>query len=579
MELTLEQMAIVDARENIQVKSIAGAGLTFTLCELVQRHEDKKVLYITTNRKDRRILSAHFKAKHLRHVQVETCCSLTRKKLGFKVSNILQRPLAPSEILSILEIRSSDIVKDLRIAHLVTKLLQYYCNSPLRHLSEVKFERTLYDNDELTFYWKHVAQISKSAHKLLELMEQLAIPMLPEFCLKLYERYAAKINYDMIVVDGAHEIPSGFSRTMAMQKAQQIIGGDPHLHQFRAGHMNNLLSDCYYPEKTLYHSFTADQDVADQARMVLGMKKHLYENFEVPSMTGSWQGNEIDTIGIIGKEYHTVLKTAMSFMSQAHITGSSHFEGGFKKYLSTNEGVSIYDILYLYTGERSQIKSEFIRSLSHLEELEEFAILANAKDYLGLIDIVKTHRKGLPKLVKELKKTLVKKKGSADFIYAALAETRHQTYDQVNLLEDFTTFGQINAATSGRQHIDYASLEKSINQLYEASTRARVKLHLPEEYSPDMPNEANVEYERVEINSTDHINLSGKESSAEKREKVYTLSQKKKVHKNLFSRWTSEEEANLKSLQNQATSVDDISKQLKRTKSSVTSRLRKLDDQ
>ena len=135
---------------------------------------------------------------------------------------------------------------------------------------------------------------------------------------------------------------------------------------------------------------------------------------------------------------------------------------------------------------------------------------------------------------------------------------------------------ELRHLTGKEQTIDYVGLEKEINQLYEACSKARIKLCLPDEFLADTYIDSHVDYEPVELNSADHINLSGSESPSERQEMIYSLSRQKKAYKNTFSRWSSEEESDLQSLKSQSVSVDDIARKLNRTKSAITSRLRKL---
>ncbi|MEL7148203.1 MAG: hypothetical protein AAFO69_17650, partial [Bacteroidota bacterium] len=432
MELTLEQVGIVGAIKNVQVQAITGAGLTTTLTKIVERNPDRRILYLTATEQDRKLLKRSFRLLQLSHARVETPCSLARKKLGLKVFQVRQHPFAPHEIIELLSIQSSDVVKNLRIAYFCGQLLHYFSNSSHQTLEENRFEKTIYDTESIAFYWKHAEEIVQYTQMILNMMQQLSIPILPSYCLKLYERLNPKLNSDLILVDGAQHINPCFANVLRRQDVVQIIGGDPNLHQFRGGQVGNLLYQCRHPKKTLSTSFRFEPDIANQARMVLGMKKMLFENFEAPSILGTKQVPGIKTLAVIGKQKHTVLNSAMILMAHHKNLAKLHFEGGFKKYLVTDDGISIYDILYLYIGERSRIQHPFIRSISSINELEEYAAAIDAEDCLGFIDIVKRHRKGLPDLIRELRRNLIKRKDPkdmADVIYASLAETLHQTYD------------------------------------------------------------------------------------------------------------------------------------------------------
>ena len=580
MKWTLEQTAIIDAKRNLQTRSVAGSGLTETLIAFAKNHRDQRILYVTCTKKDRQTLSKKFKEEGMDNIKVETPCSLARKKLGIKSIYVRSYPFAPYEIVQLLRIKSSDTVKDLRIAHLCGKLLQHFCHSPLPSLKQTRFEKTLYQNGELAFFWKHKAAITGYAQQIITLMQRLEIPILPSFCVKLYEQVKPRLHKDIIIVDDAHHINPCFAAVLNKQAAVKVICGDVNLHQFQGGHVGNLLYHCHYPIKTLSTSFIYNQDIADQTRKVLGMKKLLYENFEAPIIHGTDLSPEIRTLAVIGKQRHTVLSSAMILMTHHKNLGKLYFEGGFKKYLSTDDGVSIYDILFLYIGERSRIQHPFISSFASIEQLEEYAIAVDAEEYLGMIEIVKKHRRGLPDLIRELKRNLIRRKdpkSMADVIYTSLPEAVHQSYDQVNLLDDFMMVQELQDQIINRQSVNYVGLEKEINQLYEACSKARVKLCLPDEFLPDITTESKIEYEPVELGVVDHFNLTGAESALDRQEIIYSLDRQKRAHQNTFSRWSNEDEHSLKELQSQSASVDDMAKQLNRTKSAVTMRLRKIN--
>ena len=66
-------------------------------------------------------------------------------------------------------------------------------------------------------------------------------------------------------------------------------------------------------------------------------------------------------------------------------------------------------------------------------------------------------------------------------------------------------------------------------------------------------------------------------SEHDRRELIYNLDRSKRKHKNTFTKWTAEQDQYLVNM-HKNNSISDIANELKRTKSAISSRLRKLSD-
>jgi len=77
MELTREQILIVESNGNIKINAVAGSGKTATLIEYARaRHEKGKILYLAFNKSVRIEAVKRFSENGINNVQVETAHSL-----------------------------------------------------------------------------------------------------------------------------------------------------------------------------------------------------------------------------------------------------------------------------------------------------------------------------------------------------------------------------------------------------------------------------------------------------------------------------------------------------------------------
>jgi len=157
-----------------------------------------------------------------------------------------------------------------------------------------------------------------------------------------------------------------------------------------------------------------------------------------PVIIGKNSQKVINTNALIGRSSPHILRAAIDQVIDQKNISSLHFEGQFRQYLQAADGASIQEILNLYTGEKSRIEHPFLKVIDSLETLEEYAHSLYDHRYIGLIGIVRQYGKGLPAILKAIKKIQVAedKKEQADLILSSIEHASKTSYDEVRLLDD-----------------------------------------------------------------------------------------------------------------------------------------------
>lgn len=81
MELTSEQLKIINSEGNIKINAVAGSGKTTTMLEYAKARPNRKILYLAFNKSVKLEAVKKFKHHGLDHVNVETAHSLAYNTL------------------------------------------------------------------------------------------------------------------------------------------------------------------------------------------------------------------------------------------------------------------------------------------------------------------------------------------------------------------------------------------------------------------------------------------------------------------------------------------------------------------
>jgi len=254
MELTVEQTAIINSTKNLTIKAVAGSGMKTALIAYAKHNSSKNILFLAKDRSAKIKASLICELEGFDHVRVETAHSMSWKRIGYRGIKVMPSGYTPFQIRNILEIRSSDIIKDLKIAFFVGKLTEYFCNSAAVNIQSLKFEKTIFKSEELAFYWKNEGPIKQYAETFLQLMKSWKTPCIRDFYLKLYQLSNPTIQSDIILMDDAQDASFCMLDIFKKQNARKILIGDEHLQLHRKSFSVNALNQSDFPVRTLSQS-------------------------------------------------------------------------------------------------------------------------------------------------------------------------------------------------------------------------------------------------------------------------------------------------------------------------------------
>lgn len=576
MELTIDQTAIINSTQNLIVQSFSGTGKTETILGLIRKNELKSILLLVSSDTEKRRYTEKLSKEKMRHVRIETPYSLAWKKIGHKKISVKNDGYSPFEIKSILNINSSNGIYDLRIAYFIQKMSICCCSATSKTLAKQNFLKSLYSEQELTFFWENEEKLVNYMNEFIDLMHRWVIPCIPEFYLMLYSSSEPIIRSKIIILDEAQNVSHCFLESVKKQNSRIILFGDEHQRTSRCGNWLSSFDNSLFSPKKLTDSLTYNQLIANKAIEILDLKKLFFENFATTHIKGLEMNQKIESRAIIGRHKESIINKVIESHFSETETDFFLFAGGLDMYLKTDDGVSIKDFIHLYTEEHSRITHPFLQAMESFSFLEQYAESMNDMSYLGLIRLVKKHRKGLPGIIKSIGKSQNDLPKNKSKIISLSVSGNTSQYDEVILLNDFITAEGIEKTIRFNQNIDFFVLEKEINLLYMASTCARKKVGIVSGISEESIDHSGTG--KTKSVNKNQIIIENEMSETDRREMIYNLDQSKKVHKNTFTKWTKQQDQDLVNMHDKQKNMDEIAKILSRTKAAVSSRLKKLKE-
>lgn len=570
MEFTIDQSAIINSTKNLIIQNYRGSGVTETIYNTVKGKKRYRTLLLASSESSKQQFVERLEFDQIKHVRVETAFSLAWKKIGHKQITVKKGGYTAFEIKNILQINSSDIIYDLRLAYFVNRMCICQCRAASEQDLKAKFLKTLFREEDITFFWQNESKLLTYTNAFMDLMHGWKIPCILEYCLKLYYQSKPIIRCNFIVVEDAPNTSEAILQVIKSQNAQKLIFGDDHQKLILCNNWRKVFEDSEYFSKSLDKSFCHSTSVANRINEFIGWKKYLYENFDYPLLQGSDTKNIINTKAYIGKNKVSVLNKAFELYCNEAKNKPAFFEQGLGFYMNNDDGTSLKDILHLYMEEHSRIQHPFIQSIGSIELLEQYAITLKDENCQGLIELVKRHRKGLNEMMKILSRSESKSKKARKSTMNFSTVKLSNRYDEIILLNDFISQDDIVTASQSNKAVDFFHLENEINVLYQSASRAISKLSFETESSKPEVKPSLESVKKAE--SKQDKELSENVSS----ELLYSLNRSKRHYKNIFDKWTTEQDQFLVNMHQKENSIADIAHKLKRTKSAVTSRLRKL---
>jgi F-box protein 18 (helicase) len=588
MNLTEQQLHIINTTGNLKINAVAGSGKTTTMIEYAKsRPAGSRILYLAFNKSVRLEAETKFRAATAYHVQIETAHSLAYKAIVPQTNYTIKLgDYKPYEVVRILELSHIGSSHDVYVvANHILKMAAYFCNSKAMRVSELDYLSTIYDKKAKAFAKFYYKSIEQNTRLFLAKMNSAEIEITHDFYLKKYQLSNPTLPYDYILFDeGQDASPAMLDVFLKQQKAIKVIVGDMHQQIYSWRYAINSLSQVDFPDYFLTHSFRFGACIASLATESLKLKKYLGDvNFS--ELIGSGTTATTATKAIIARTNLGLLIKAINYITDHRQVKHIYFEGNFNSYTYADDGASLYDVLNLYNRKTYLIRDELLKTMHSIQELEDYIEKTDDKQLQMMLDIVKEYENEIPFLLKQLKDKHVTdaEKHKAEMVFSTVHRCKGMEYDIVELANDFIHEDKLVRLKWQTDFEEQKSrIEEEINLLYVAITRAKSLLKIPEELVPD----------EFKIDAT--IQLLKKPEPKTKPDMVvpnYTQRKStqpfakdngsyyhraKETHSGTYKPWTPELDQELEDLFEEGFSYQIIATEMERTKGAIISRLKKL---
>ncbi len=491
MNLTPEQLAIIQSAGNIKINAVAGSGKTTTIVEYARtRPKGSRILYLAFNRAVKLEAKKKFAKYGLGNVKIETAHSLAYrqvvKKYNYKVRHEEYKTYELADLLKL--VGNGEKHSELVIANHIGKLASLFCNSKARKVQELDYFKSIQDKQAKAFALNHRTQIEGKTRKLLAMMNAGKMEISHDFYLKKFQLGNPVLPFDYILFDEGQDASPAMLDIFLNQKATKVIVGDSHQQIYAWRSAVNSLEQVDFAEYSLSNSFRFSQPIADLALNVLGWKE-LLKLTPPEKISGMGTEDRTKTRAILARTNLGLLLEAIEQVIEQGETKSIYFEGNINSYTYADEGASLYDVLNLYNGNHGKIKDSLIRRMDTLEDLEEFIEKTEDKQLGLMVKIVKKYKNEIYEIIRTLKEKHVgdDKKEEAELIFSTVHRCKGMEYDKVKLVGDFLNKELLEKILNEvkLENLDIGKLNEEINLLYVAITRTTNHLYLPENYLPE----------------------------------------------------------------------------------------------
>jgi len=474
MELTQEQNEICESEGNIIIDAVSGSGKTSTLVEYAKKRPDKKFLYLCFNRSVRDSAESKFPE----NVEIKNTHSL-----AYRWTNAYQWKLAKSfdafDVINILKIKKKIGVEnfDAKIAGHILTCLNSYTNSNILEVDD--FDYLNYSDS--TFSDENLEQIQDGFKSIYGKMGSGEIPIIHNFYLKEFQKMEPNLDYDYILLDESQDTNPCVIDIFSKQNTNKIVVGDAFQAIYSwIGAENALLkfnqTDDYQKHK-LTNSFRFRQDVANLAMQIIELKKHIGIDVDDFKITGIGNCDKLDSHAYIARSNVNLIIKAAEVVSQTR--DSIHFEGNINNYIFA-DGVGIYDVFNLWSGNKAKLRNKFLKKFDSYEEYRDFLSEIGNSDQEILCSLVEKYKRNVFKVIEEIRKRNINKE-EADIVLSTTHKAKGLEYNTVELANDFITESNIIESETD----DYPRLSEEINALYVATTRTQNKIDFPFHYLED----------------------------------------------------------------------------------------------
>ncbi len=593
MELTREQIDIINATGNIKINAVAGSGKTTTVIEYAKaRPSSCKILYLAFNKSVKLEAIKKFAAHGLYNVKVETAHSLAFKNIVYKYEyKVRPQGYKTHEITEILGLKGNgEKLAEYIIANHINKFITYFCNSDKLKVQDLNYLDVVSDSKARTFVTTYYDYIEKQSRLMLSKMDKGEIEVTHDFYLKKFQLSNPTLHFDYILFDEGQDASPAMLDIFLKQEATKVIVGDTHQQIYGWRFAVNSLEKADFTTYHLSTSFRFSQDIANLAMGILKWKNHLDDYDEIP-IIGKGTGKEIKIKAILARTNLGLLLKAIEYVTEKKNIKRIYFEGNINSYTYAEEGASLYDVLNLYNGKHTLIKDKLIREMKDLDDLEEYIKKTEDVQLGMMVEIVREYGNEIPRIINTIKQMHVEnhEKEKAEMIFSTVHRCKGMEYDSIQLVNDFITEEKLKKLSDDLKddEIYSSKLNEEINLLYVAVTRTRNSIHIPEILIPKgVSQSSQIHVVRVEIeeeipeteifNSSKQVFLK-KERMITAKEKAYLVEQVREKYKDAYKPWTEELDDELTIMYCEGVNSKDMAKHFGRTRGAIESRIKKLE--
>ncbi|RPH99636.1 MAG: ATP-dependent helicase [Calditrichaeota bacterium] len=568
MQLTDEQIEIVNSQGDLKINAVAGSGKTTTVIEYAKCRPDVPILYLAFNRSVRQEAERKFRQLGLTHVQVETAHSLAHRHVVRKSTYSLRTGYSSFELTQLLDLKPHrrDKLAPFILANHINKFAAYFCNSARAKVSDLSYLDIVVEDKAREFVAKHYDEILQRTRTLLAKMEHGEIDITHDFYLKKFQLLQPRLPFAIILFDEGQDASPAMLDVFLKQSATHIIVGDRHQQIYGWRFAVNSLDTVDFPQKSLTCSFRFDQEIAVLAEKILLWKRHFAET-NSSMIRGIGGVTSCSRYATLARSNTLLLTRAIQLLFERREIKNHYFEGNFGSYLYADGGNSLYDVLNLYLDHPEYIKDPLIKTMTSFNQLEDYAAKTEDNTLKLIIDLIKQYGSELPALLKKLKEAQVPddRREQADMIFSTVHRSKGLEYDHVTVMSDFISESDIIRAVEvqAKKPINKSALAEEVNLLYVAVTRTANRLKLPSQYAPD----SHVTLYNPDDEQRQSMRRDFKDDPFGRRGESFFQNSRK---------WTAEEEKELIQIYRSNKNIELISRYLHRSPSAIVIRLEKL---
>jgi F-box protein 18 (helicase) len=587
MDLTKEQIEIINSSGDIKINAVAGSGKTTTVIEYAKsRPKQSRILYLVFNKSVKLEAARKFEKIGLDNVKVETAHSLAYKYIvrqnGYKV---LPQGYKTNELAELLKLKGNgEKHTEYVVANHINKFISYYCNSDRQKVNDLNYLDTITDNKAKIFVGKFYEYIVNQTRLLLAKMDKGEIDITHDFYLKKFQLSNPQLPYDYILFDEGQDASAAMLDIFLKQKAIKVIVGDTHQQIYGWRFAVNSLEKADFKNYYLSTSFRFGQDIANLSTAVLKLKGELGE-FKPIEINGKGNSKGIKTKAVIARTNLGLLLKAIEYVVEKKEVKQIYFEGNINSYTYADDGASLYDVLNLYNGKKRLIKDKLIRSMKDMGDLEDY-IKKSEDNQLGMmVEIVKEYENKIPILIKAIKEKHVQndEKEHAEMIFSTVHRCKGMEYDAVQIVNDFISEEKIKKLKDENRidETNSAKINEEINLLYVAVTRAKSMVYIPETLLPaDFPKSPHIHSLKIiskEEKEQKRAEADKKAIKDKNSEKAYSLDTVRATHKSAYAPWTTELDDELTVMFGKKRKIKEMAAHFGRTDGAIRKRIKGLE--